>query len=532
MRAPELAGHIRALLEAGVWEAARLHLLAGVQGARTRQDGLRLGEVVRDVPRELWGEPGWTRVLAWAALRAGDAALMREVLAGGAPGLEAFRAFLACQEGRWADALRLAERGLSGPDPGVAARYRAQALVRSGQPGWREAYAGALRLTRGRDRAVTHLEYAGALGWSGEDVAARAEFAQAAAALAGDRWGEALAWSNLGITCERLGDLPGAERALGQALRVSGGDDTGQHLVAARLGLGSVYRAYGEYARARWAFQEGLRLAVNVEDRVQALIGEARTLALWGRSDEALAALYDAAGQAGVLDPDSGPHRLFAHVAAVRLLLGDERGAREALARAGETVHDARHLGEVVRAELLRRVGRAAGAVGALGSLELRPSWVGELARLFPDLFALVGVLALPPAPWVAAVNADGPITVTMHGEPLPLRAARPEAALLVMLVEHGGRLARERLQEMLDLPGRDANARRKEFSRVVGALRAALGWPGSVVTVGGMVQLSRDVRWGLTLPPPERADLFCEGRRDPWVLDWRIDNAPLMKSG
>lgn len=513
------------------WEVARLHLLAGVQGVRSRQDGALLGSVAREVPRELWREPGWARALAWAAIRAGDVPLMREVLAGELPGLAAFEAFLACADGRWTQALERAEVGLGGPDPGVAARFRAQALLRSGGEGWREAYAEALRLSRGRDRAVTRLEYAAALGWAEDDRAARPEFAQATVELAGDPWGQALAWSNLGITCLRLGDLIGAERALKRAQEVAARDDAGQHRVAAHLGLGGVYRSYGEYPRARWAFQEAARLAVNVEDRVVALLGEARTLALWDRLDEALTALYDAAGQVGMLDPDAGEHRVFVSVAALRLLLGDERGAREALGRTGNVMRDDLRLAGVVRAELLRREGLPGEAAALLTALDMRPFWAGEMARLFPGLFELVGVLALAPPPWAATVNADGPVTVSMHGERLPLRPARPEATLLVMLVEHGGRLARERLQDVLDLPGRDANARRKAFSRVVGALRAALGWPGSVLTGGGMVSLSTEVQWHLHLPPSSRADLYCEGRLDPWVTTWRIDNAPLMES-
>lgn len=532
MKVPELAAHLRHLLAVGAWEPARLHLLTGAQGVRSREDGALLGRVAREVPRELWPEPGWRRALAWAAYRAGDVPLMRDLLAAGTPGLEAFAAFLACAEGRLAEAITLAEVGLEGPDPAVAARFRAQALTRLGSPDWREAYADALRVARGRDRALARLDYAVALSWREEDVAARPEFAQAAVEFAGDAWGQAFAGSNLGITCLRLGDLRGAERALGQARKVAGKDGAGQHRMAVQQGLGGVYRAYGEYPRARWAFREAARLALTVDDRVTALLGEAHTLTLWGRPDEALTVLYDAAGQAGMLDPDAGSHPVFASVAAVRLLLGDEAGAREALGRTGKLTRDDRRLADVVRAELSRRGGDPEAARAALLSLDMRPVWVGEMARLFPALFALVDVLPLAPPPPVARVNAEGPVTVTLHGEPLPLRPGRPEAALLVLLVAEGGRLSRERVQDALDLPGRDENARRKELSRVVGTLREVLGWPESVVTEGGMIGLSAEVEWRLHLPPPERADLFCEGRADRWVNDWRVDNAPLMETG
>lgn len=217
MRTPDLAAHIRALLEAGAWEPARLHLQAGAQAVGSRSDGVLLGQVARAVPAALWTELAWARALAWAAYRAADLPLLQAVLAGQPEGLEAFRAFLACAEGRPAEALTWADAGLAGPDRPVAARYRAQALLRAGDPRWREAYRAALHMASGRDRALAQLDFAVALTSAGDDLAARPEFA-AAAGLGGDLWGAAFAWSSLGIVCMRLGDLLGAEQTLTRAL--------------------------------------------------------------------------------------------------------------------------------------------------------------------------------------------------------------------------------------------------------------------------------------------------------------------------
>jgi len=531
VRTPELVAHLRGLLAAEAWEPARLHLQAGAQAVRSRAGGVLLGQVAREVPPLLWTEPGWARALAWAAYRAADLSLLQTVLASHPGGLEAFRAFLACTEGRPAEALAWAQAGLEGPDRAIAARYRAQALLRGGEAGWREAYADALQAASGRDRALVQLDYAVALTSAGDDRAARPEFAAAAAELGGDLWGAAFAWSSLGIVCLRLGDPVGAERALSRALSAAQKETTGQHLVSVHLALGGVYRGYGEFPRARWAFQEAARLAVRAEDRVVALTGEARTLALWGRLDEALAVMYDAAGQAGVLDPGGAPHRLFVEVAALRALLDDPAGAQAALVRAGGLREDDLRLAGVVRAELRRREGDSAGARARLEALPLGTPWAGEQARLFPALFALVGVAAPALPAWEAVVSTDGPVGVTMHGQPLPLRPARPEAALLALLVAQGGRLGRERLQDALDLPGRDENARRKELSRAVVALRAVLGWPGAVLATGNTIRLSDELRWTLRLPPPQRADLFCEGRFDRWVQEWRTEQLALRES-
>ncbi|SMB82029.1 hypothetical protein SAMN00790413_04819 [Deinococcus hopiensis KR-140] len=359
------------------------------------------------------------------------------------------------------------------------------------------------------------------------EVSARPEFAQAAAEFAGDPWGRPYSWSNLGIICQRLGDLHGALLASPFLCLSQRPFRTGQHLMAVQRGLGSVYRAYGEYPRAQHAYREALRLALSVEDRVAALLGEARTLALWGRCDEALSTLYDAAGQAGQLGPEGGDHRVFASVAAIRLMLGDHEGAQAALNRAGGLTRDDGHLVAVVHAELLRTQGHEEDARDLLAARNMRSEWVGETARLFPALFALVDIHPVSPAPWTAEVNAEGPVTVRMHGEALPLRPQRPEAALLVLLLE-GGTLRRERVQDALDLPGRDENARRKALSRVVGDLRDALGWPGAVQTGDGLLRLSTDLTWVLHTPGPEQAESFCEGRLDPWLENWRLHHAPL----
>ncbi|WP_084045880.1 hypothetical protein [Deinococcus hopiensis] len=115
-----------------------------------------------------------------------------------------------------------------------------------------------------------------------------------------------------------------------------------------------------------------------------------------------------------------------------------------------------------------------------------------------------------------------------MHGELLPLRPQRPEAALLVLLLLKGRVLRRERVQDALDLPGSNENTRRKALSRVVGDLREVLGWPGSVLTGDGLLRLSTELKWVLHTPGPEQAERFCEGRVDPWVEDWRLQHAPL----
>ncbi|WP_264777964.1 tetratricopeptide repeat protein [Deinococcus aetherius] len=522
----ELVAHVRALLAAGEWEAARLHVLSAARSVRSRSDGVLLRGIVEDVPRELWAGPEWARALGWVAYRSGDPELMAEVAARAPGAAPAFEAFLAGTRGRWDDALRLAEAGLGGPDAPVAARFRAQAL-RSLGGDWRPAFREALERAGGRDRGLVRLDFAVTLSWGGEDEAARAEFARAVSEVGGDPWAQASAGANLGITCLRLGDLRAAERALREALGWARREEGRRHLSLVWRGLGGVWRAHGEFPRARHAFREAERHAQSVPDRVLAMRGEARTLSLWGHSDEALAVLFEAARHADVLD--EGRHPLFAEIAAERLRLGDREGARETLTRADEGRRDDARLAGVVRAELLRLEGREEEARESMRGVPGRDVWTLEVARLFPAAFALVGEEAIPPVPWTVRVSADGPVTAWMHGEALPLRPGRPAASLLALLLVRGGSVSRELALEALDLPGTGPDARRKELSRTLGELRDALGWPGAVTTDGQVIRLAPEPRWlPLELPPPERADVFCEGRLDEWVLDWRNEHGAL----
>ena len=148
-----------------------------------------------------------------------------------------------------------------------------------------------------------------------------------------------------------------------------------------------------------------------------------------------------------------------------------------------------------------------------------------EEARVFPALFALLGRQPLRRV-WTAQVGTDGPICLHMSGEPVALRPNHVSASLLAFLALHGGQAAAERVLEALRLPGSTVRARKQELSRAVGQLRDALGWPEAVSSAGGLLSLSNEVQWlAPLLPPPARADLFCEGRLDPWVLEWRLEH-------
>ncbi|WP_221090624.1 hypothetical protein [Deinococcus aquaedulcis] len=213
----------------------------------------------------------------------------------------------------------------------------------------------------------------------------------------------------------------------------------------------------------------------------------------------------------------------------MRLLNGDVLGAEEALAQAPIYNDVDRLRWHVVRAELDRRAGDVAGAQQAMDQVngELMRH-MRTLGRLFPEVYALRGV-AIETPPWTVRCSLAGPVRIWMYDIELQLRSTRPAAGLLALLVTHGGRVSRERALDALDLPGRTPDARRKALSAAVAELREVLGWPESVAVQGGVLALSEEPVWlEPDYPAPGREDLFCEGRYDPWVLEWRSERLVL----
>lgn len=535
MAAPELLTHTELLLTVQEWSAAALHVRQGAQTVMSRAEGWAWRRLVDRVPPDVRGTGAWPHALAWVAYRVADGALLDEALARAPGPLPAFGAFQASLRGDWPDTLRLAAQALAPSGNGhpadrrVAARFHACARAELGQPGWEGAFREALRSPPGRDggdrdRGLLCLEFAYHLIRAGQEGAARDVLASALADLRQDPWSLTLAQANLGITCLRLGEVAEAEQALRRAVH-SGSQGAGRaHLSTAWRGLGGLYLHLGQPARAAHAYEEAQARADNPADRSRAMRSAARVARLRGHLNDAMTLLHDVLRHDHV-EPGQR-HPAYVDLAALRVLTGDRAGAREALALTLESnVEDGWRAG-VVAAEL-RRLGGEPGVGEALRALEMSPAWARQEAWIFPELFASLGPVE-PPPPWEATVCTDGPVRVRMNGLLLGLRPHRPAAALMALLALHGGQVSAERALDALDLPGRTPRARRQELSRTVRELWEVLGWRGGVSSAHGLLRLSPDVRWHLVLPPPAHTDTFCEGRLDPWIVDWRNEQAVL----
>ncbi len=291
--------------------------------------------------------------------------------------------------------------------------------------------------------------------------------------------------------------------------------------------MGTVFSALGAYPRALHQFRKGLGQGASISQHYEMRISITSTLAAMGLRAEALEEATLMAAE--VTEAATEPQPCLSILAAMRLLNGDVLGAEEALAQAPIYNDVDRLRWHVVRAELDRRAGDVAGAQQAMDQVngELMRH-MRTLGRLFPEVYALRGV-AIETPPWTVRCSLAGPVRIWMYDIELQLRSTRPAAGLLALLVTHGGRVSRERALDALDLPGRTPDARRKALSAAVAELREVLGWPESVAVQGGVLALSEEPVWlEPDYPAPGREDLFCEGRYDPWVLEWRSERLVL----
>lgn len=518
--------HVTLLLAQSEWVLVLKHLQAGVRLVSCREDGARLKFLAEQVPAEAWGAQDWAQTLGLIGYRAGEVGLMRRALAlgaAGSPELLGLRAYVALLDGQYDQAQELAFQA----EPGDVMALRTWPRAVFGLRGaWREAFQAALTQATGRDRALIRLDFALVLSLASDDLEARSAYAQAVTDFRGDVWGRVSALGNLGMTCLRLGDLLAAERALLEGLRLSGRGGAEAHRCLLWRGLGGVWREYGEFGRALHAFEQAGGLTVNRREELPLTVrGEAFLLAVLGRPDEALATVMG-----GLVDLEVGEteaHRLRLDLALLRLRLSDLAGARQALQGASVFSRDDRALLAVAEAEVLRRRGQPGEAAARLTQEAQNVPLIREWSWLFPELFALVGIHLHRPT-WAVQVRADGPVEVRTHGQALDLRATGDGAALLVLLLLNGTQMSRERLLETM-YPHQSAQARTRSLNTAMQHLRKAFFWPGVVSSDGQVVQLSREIHWlPLQLPPPERSDLFCEGRYDEWVLHWRLQHESL----
>jgi tetratricopeptide (TPR) repeat protein len=501
------------------WEGLLTAFRQALNLTVTRADGVVVAQAMNRVPMERRALPEWRRLAARVAYRSGDVTSGEALLdaVGDAPGLEAFRAWVHLERGRYEAALHSADAALEDVD--VALRVRPYAVAMLRRADWAEVFEASLAKLEGRQRGLTLMSYGAFLSYHGRDAEARSAYAESLALLREDVFFVAQVEYNLAVACLRL-DLP--DQALTHALRATRSAaslDGSRFRGRAWSGLGAVQRAREEWPRALQSYENAVRLASDGDDRVQAWRGLAMQQRIARQVPEALTTLYE------VVHFDPGFTRVHADLAAAKLQNGDAHGALQTLEHLGDTSYteeNARVL--VVRAELERRAGKAARALEYLYSPLLTPAVRRDERWCFPELFALVGEDCARLPPMRVRVSMDGAVRVFINELELSPALRQRESSLVACLVEARGQLSAERLIDALELPGRNERLRSQTLHRVAKSLRDALGWDASVTVERSkrVYRLDKNIVWQSTYPEPERSDAFCDGLHDRWVEEWR----------
>jgi tetratricopeptide (TPR) repeat protein len=447
------------------------------------------------------------------------------------PMMGLYRAWALARLGRSEEAREgleaLDEAGLS--DRGLYWRSLAEVRARLGLPGWEEAFARARRHLAHEALGRCLIDEGNCLYDAGRVPAARTRWSEALAYLRSDPYYLAWAHYNLGISA--LNTPAEAEGHLLEAEQLSRKPAARAIRARALCGLGAARRILGEWPRALACYDEALRAAREADDRQQALWGLGHTSRLSGRPAEALGYFQ----QALELEvPSSG--WLYADVAATRLLLGDEEGAREAVGRAAHLKERGRFLVAVVRAELARRRGEAV----RLEGFKLPSLWSREEALCFPELFARLtpaGPVLEPRTQARVEVWVAGLLRVKVNGRPVPLKPTGRPAELLAFLLEGEGEQSMDALLEALypQAPATPEGRRQayKSLWENVAKLRRALGWPHSVRSEGGSLRLDPEAHWVYDMDDPaaRAKGLFLEGIYSNWVQERRqqLEGPPLV---
>lgn len=459
-------------------------------------------------------------------------ALVRARIAAGqdAPWLHAPLAWGLTQREEYAAALAAADVALRSPDllrpreRALAWRMRGLALNRlDPSADWRAPFAEALKLTEGWSRGLLLIDLGSLHSGQGHEEEAMLAFSQALALLPTQTFYRAWALNNMGMICLRTGQMQEAETYFGEVARLRTGFRS-----RALAGQATARRALGEWARAEALYVQAADAAQasgDQDDLRHARRGLGYTQRLSGQSMRALDTLQQAA-QTTAADLASG--RSWVHVDLAAALLGravlDPAAVCGWLERADTPDREDAERALIVRAELARREGRPDEAEHLLTPLNPAALWVREEAHAFAALFGLLPPERRPrplPRPEQTHVHLRllGVPEVTVNGRRVRLSAL--ETTMLAALVLDGD-LTTESLTAVLDdRTPRTARLAGQRVSRVVAALRRALGWPDSVRHDTGAYLLDRSARWTSDLGEGSRsAGTFMRGIHLPWVTD------------
>ncbi len=534
---------VHSLVASNQLDVARRTLEFASDAAKCFVEHEILAGLVEDLPGGLVRDPLWAGLFArvWCNARRAQPILerlnMAEAHGRAHARLSVFRAWALVQTERFGDALNTLESvwdGLPEDLLGLAWRVRGTCLGQLGRSDWLESFARARGLLRDRSLGLCLLEQGNQFELLGDGLSARRVYSEALALLSEDVYYTAWLHHNLGVSCTRAGLFHEAETHYLEMQRLTRREGARTLRPVALLGLGLTRRAFGEWGRALEAYRAATRIAADGSDQRQAWRGLGHTLRLSGEPGLALEPLERAArlGASDLSGKDSWVH---ADLAAAHLMRSDDEAACDALEHTGLVRGEDADRVRIVRAELRRRTGEANAAIHELEGLRFDAFWTREERDCFPQLFALGAAMGLPdvqplsrPTGILVEVCAIGLLEVKVNRRDVPLKPTGRAGEVLVLLLERDGQATVEDLLVRL-YPHQtsDRQERRRKtqaLSVFVRELREALGWSGSVRSLGGAYRLDPGANWAYDVARArdqgQRVTRFLEGVYQEWALE------------
>lgn len=357
------------------------------------------------------------------------------------------------------------------------------------------------------------------------------------AEMARSLWSEALpylrqdahyhAWLRYNLGIATMGILPEeAERHFLELEQLRHRQEAKDFRASALRGLGSARRVLGELHRALACYRQAEKIAVEKEDREQALWGIGRTLTQAGQAFEGLSYLQEA------FQVQQGAW-IHADMAVAHLKQHDLHSAEQAASQVnlGTGLRSAQ-VALLALAEVHRLRGNLEEARRHLSSIDFSQWHLREDRRCFETLFQFAEAQGFPAvqlfpirSEYTVQVQAEGVLRVRVNGRPIPIKPASKPAELLVRLLEKGGQDTLDSLQDALL---RDEETTRRKAGQAlwnhVRRLRSLLGWEESVLAPGGAFLLDPNANWDYDIAKARQEGRpirgFLEGIYSEWVLE------------
>ncbi|MFN3266590.1 MAG: tetratricopeptide repeat protein [Deinococcales bacterium] len=370
---------------------------------------------------------------------------------------------------KWAEAL------LEQQDSGLAWRLRGQLSV--GKAGWQGCFEAAIERLQGRALGICYMEFGDALFAMQDLSRARSQYTLACHILKHDRYYSARIRCKLGLVALELG-LTEAETHFLVARQQSQHPEASCFAARAWAGLGAVWRSYGEYDRAAYAYQRAIQKKPEPDDHIDLLCGLAQTWRCTGELNKALEALHEALGGS------SGTKTTKIHVllAATHLQNGEVAQAQPWLKNLEQPKGETALRLTVLQAEQKRLAGEVRAARALLEQLPLERGCIQEEQRCFASLFQ-VKTVQIPLKK--IEVRALGALEVRVNGRLLWLEPTSRAAELLVYLLEHAGQASSEAICHAFYPRATQVRNTEKTLWRIAQQLRDAFAWDSSIKNVG-----------------------------------------------